>query len=811
MRGQRPTNRYNAKVEMRLQKHLILVCWALVPAVPAAAGSWAQLPEAVAHLQVDPNNQEASEVVRRAGASIRTEASAGRLSAVASLMEVYSSLVTRLPDGERRLRAVEEVVAATLVNYGLERRATDFNTAARAWTMAATYDPSGRGMALIREILLPPPDPENGASWQAPLDGALLVYLPPARTRVGCSDSDRRCRQNEVYFRWFELPGFWIETREVSNARYRQCVEAGACAPPLDPAHYYERGRENDPVVGVTWKQARDYASWVGRRLPSEVEWERAARAGDQRWKFPWGNSRRAEHANVWLETPGAANGIRPVGTYPPTGPGLFDMGGNVWEWCADRYQAGLKQLPDDGSPVRAGIGRVVRGGSWRRTIELSRVSARSWFDEWYRADDVGFRCVVSRSDENSDEFVLAAANRTFAPTVRIGHDLAGAALSPEDRRYLDRRAITWLLLEGRVDSALEVAFSLLQRDPEDPVALDVFNGIDEQLSSAARNGNLDQLDDMRNVLALAAAGNSRFERRRREIQPMVIAALRACGEAASRVGQRDLARACFEKGLEISINDATLLRGIESVTPRAGEVRSSLRDGREMVWVPRGTFRRGASEGDGQADLDEFPAARVQVAGFWIDRYEVTNADYRRCVEAGACAPPGQSDAYDDPNRAANPVLGVDWFQARQYARWAGKRLPTEAEWEYAARAGSPERFPWGEKWNPERANGLGVEGADRWGAEAPVGSLPPNAWGIYDLVGNAAEWVQDVYHQGYSGGPRNERAWEQETGAIAERKRVIRGGSYTSAGSNQRVSERTARRPDEAHRATGFRCASD
>jgi formylglycine-generating enzyme required for sulfatase activity len=193
------------------------------------------------------------------------------------------------------------------------------------------------------------------------------------------------------------------------------------------------------------------------------------------------------------------------------------------------------------------------------------------------------------------------------------------------------------------------------------------------------------------------------------------------------------------------------------------------------------------------------------------MDRDEVTNADYRRCVEEAACTIPEQTEAYDDPNRAANPVLWVDWFQARQYARWAGKRLPTEVEWEYAARAGGAARFPWGERWDPALANGLGNDGPDHWAAEAPVGRFPPNAWGVSDLVGNASEWVEDVYHPGYNGAPRDGRPWEQETGEIAERKRVVRGGSYADPPSKQRVSDRTARNPHEAFRDTGFRCASD
>ena len=129
---------------MRFLVRLILVSWALFPAGSAGAGTWSQLPDAVAQLQVDPRNPSASEIVRQTGASIQSEAEAGRLSAVATLMEVYSSLVTRLPDGERRMRAVEEQVAASLVVYGLEIRKRNFDTAATAWTMAATYDPAAQ-------------------------------------------------------------------------------------------------------------------------------------------------------------------------------------------------------------------------------------------------------------------------------------------------------------------------------------------------------------------------------------------------------------------------------------------------------------------------------------------------------------------------------------------------------------------------------------------------------------------------------------------------------------------------------------------
>jgi formylglycine-generating enzyme required for sulfatase activity len=218
-----------------------------------------------------------------------------------------------------------------------------------------------------------------------------------------------------------------------------------------------------------------------------------------------------------------------------------------------------------------------------------------------------------------------------------------------------------------------------------------------------------------------------------------------------------------------------------------------------------------GASTGDAAAAYDEHPARTVNVDGFWIDRTEVTNAEYRRCVDAGACSPPHRTVFYDDPNQADHPVIWVDWYQAKTYARWAGKRLPTEAEWERAARGGAATRYPWGEAWQPGAANIAGALGEDRWGATAPVASFDASSWGVYDLLGNASEWVEDVYHKNFWNAPRDGRAWIQLDGPPVERRRVVRGGSHVTQPTRLRVSHRDDRAPEAFNRATGFRCAAD
>ena len=783
----------------------------VVAASPAIAGPWGALPDAVARLQVDPGDRAAESVVGEAEASIFVEARNGRLAAVATLMEVYASLVMRLPNGDGRLRRVEERVAASLTTYGQSRRVDDLRAATTAWTMAANLDRSGPAIGLLRQVLLPPANPEGGDRWISSLDGAELVYQTPSRVRIGCSETDRRCRENEVLFRWVEVPGFWSEVHEVSNDRYRLCVESGACSPPLDPSRFNERSRGTEPVVGVSWRQAKDWSRWSGRRLPSEAQWERAARGVEMRWRFPWGNSRSADLANVWDDTRPSGRGPISVGSFPATGLGVFDIAGNVWEWCEDRYQSGFKELPADGSPMRVGVGRVVRGGSWRRDIDLARVSARSWFDDGYRADDVGFRCVMDASTEISDGKALAIAGRAYPVKVQPGHELFGAELTTEDRRYLVRRAITWLVLEERAHEAVQQAETLLRSDPRDPVALELLDWVEEELTEEARAGNVSAVAELRFSFQRAVAGDPRFERRLQSMEVRLLEALRACGESFAQSGDFHQAAACIEEGLKIASNDPALRRALASLERTAGELRTWPADGKVMAWVPSGSFRFGASEGDRQAATDELPPGDFIVTGFWLDRTEVTNAEYRRCVDAGACTPPSRVDAYDDPNRSSQPVIWVTWFQATNYAEWAGKRLPTEVEWERAARAGSNLRYPWGDRWDPAMANAMGTEGRDYWATEAPVGSFPANAWGIHDLIGNVAEYVQDVYHISYGGAPRDGRAWEQETGAAAERRRVARNASYADPPNRLRVSRRGARRPTDANRATGFRCASD
>jgi formylglycine-generating enzyme required for sulfatase activity len=787
----------------------------LIVAVCAAAGAgpWSRVPRAVSRLQTRPRDPEARRVLAQAEQSIEAEARAGHLSSVRALLEAYDDLVSPLEGSEERVRGLHRSVASALVEFGTRVMPLDQRAAATSWRVAAEVDPDSDAVGRLRSLLLPPPGKSGGEVWSSPIDGAELVWQPPTRFLMGCTRGDRACSDDEKYLRWVETPGFWMERTEVTNERYGLCVRAGACAVPLDDVGYSDPKKKDLPVVGISFEQATDFARWAARRLPSEAEWERAARAQHPQSRFPWGSPRLRGRANL-DGTDGADvfRGPAPVASFPKTGAGLFDLAGNVWEWCEDTYHGNMTRGPKDGSAwVTGGRGRVLRGGSWRRTLDLARVSARTWQEESYHADDVGFRTVTDSGEALSDAAVIQLADAAFPLRFELGRELDAADLDAADRRYLERRAVTWLVVEGRPWEALPRAAVLFAKDPRDPAARDLLERVESRLVDGAERTDAASLEAAVSRYRAVLGNRTVLEARMGELDRRVARALQAAGEAFQRRGDRGSANLRISLAVRLYPEDSDLQKLLQQVVPTPGALREWPGDGSEMVWVPGGHFLMGRGRGDDEADTDEQPAHTVRVHPFWMDRTEVTNATYKRCVDAGACTPPHWLGAFDDPGLANHPVVAVDWLQAREYARWAGKRLPTEAEWEYAARAGRSSRFPWGGDWQAGLANAFSEHGGDTWMGTAPVGSFVANGWGLVDMSGNVWEWVEDVYHPDYGDAPSDGRAWTQLTGGPQNRQRVLRGGSFRDFPPKLRVSQRDHASSTDWSRSTGFRCAAD
>jgi formylglycine-generating enzyme required for sulfatase activity len=192
------------------------------------------------------------------------------------------------------------------------------------------------------------------------------------------------------------------------------------------------------------------------------------------------------------------------------------------------------------------------------------------------------------------------------------------------------------------------------------------------------------------------------------------------------------------------------------------------------------------------------------------MGRAPVTNEEYGRFVQDNSKAQ--EPDFWSDRrfNAARQPVVGVSWEDARAFAEWAGGRLPSEAEWEYAARAGTTTRYWWGDEFEAKRVNCR--DSGSEWGGKqtSPVDAFPPNPLGLYDSAGNVYEWVQDCWHDTYEGAPEDASPWLESGGGNCG-QRLIRGGSWFDVPRDVRSATRNWLTRDYGDNYIGFRLAQD
>jgi formylglycine-generating enzyme required for sulfatase activity len=258
-----------------------------------------------------------------------------------------------------------------------------------------------------------------------------------------------------------------------------------------------------------------------------------------------------------------------------------------------------------------------------------------------------------------------------------------------------------------------------------------------------------------------------------------------------------------------------------EAAAPRRGDVRTNPKDGQQYSYIPPGTFKMGCSAGDNECHLDEKPVRDITLTqGYWLGQTEATVEAYRRYAKAKAKAMPPEPNFNGARNPGwrdgKTPIVNVSWDQSKSYCEWIGGRLPTEAEWEYAARAGvAGDRYgaPGDVAWTNENSGKSAAENSFH-----AVALKSPNGFGLYDMLGNVAEWVQDWYGEYVASdtsdppGPPNGQSDKPLFGPPAPAYgpfKTLRGGSFYNFPKDARASARSRMAPSLWSGFIGFRCA--
>ena len=534
--------------------------------------------------------------------------------------------------------------------------------------------------------------------------GPKMIALPLGEFLMGSPESEEGRWENESP----QVP-IKIETpialgaTPVTFAEFDAFCEATGREKPQDEGW----GRGQRPVINVGHEDAEAYCAWLSQEtgwnyhLPSEAHWEYACRAGTTT-PYSWGRD--------WDKSRANGEGIgktSEVAAYHPNPWGLYDMLGNVCEWCADAWQESHEGVQRDGSPRQASeqTDRVVRGGSWGGTARYCRSAARFRIHPGNRLDDLGFRLARGQG---------APAGRAE----RAG--AGGAAAPPAPGRSLDLR----------VQPERQTKRQPLRDLPSTPFLI----------TSNRAAILLDWL--------------------RPDHLPW-----------ASALG-RD------PHGLWADVEVKNLRQ--------------------RFRYCPPGQFLMGSPKDEEGRYRLEGPQKPVTFAqGFWLMDTPVTQELYEGLMRENP-------SIFVSPTR---PVENVGYDKAQAFVEnlnslvpGLSTHLPSEAQWEYACRAGTTTRYSWGHEWDESRANG------DQAREMSEVRSYDPNPWGLYDMHGNVWEWCADAWHDSHAGAqgdgsPR--QAKDKKT------DRVVRGGSWLSPARNCRSAARLRVHPGGRLAHLGFRLA--
>ena len=259
-------------------------------------------------------------------------------------------------------------------------------------------------------------DNSTYTTWRRAMDGMLMVYVPAGTFKMGSDEGPVIGKPAHTV----GLDAFWIDQTDVTNAEYGWCVSADKCTPPSkngsrpDSSTYGNPRYDNHPVVYVSWDQAAAYCKWVRARLPSEAEWEKAARGSDGR-KYPWGETIDSTFANYGMKVGDTTT----VCSYPKGNSpyGACDMAGNVWQWTADWYSFNYYENSPAYNPTgpASGTSRTVRGGSWGDSLVSLNSAHRLDFAPYFSDSAIGFRCASMLPPQKTTDWFRGGGILGFA------------------------------------------------------------------------------------------------------------------------------------------------------------------------------------------------------------------------------------------------------------------------------------------------------------------------------------------------------------------------------------------------------------
>ncbi len=572
---------------------------------------------------------------------------------------------------------------------------------------------------------------EFGAWTCFEIDGVVqrLRWIPPGQFLMGSPDDEPGRSNHEGPQHLVTLSrGYWLFDTACTQALWRAVMGE-------NPSRF--TGDDRRPVDSVHWNDVQGFLTRLNARipglklnLPTEAQWENACRAGTTT-PFSFGRRISSEQVNhqpryTYDDAMGILRkGTVPVGSLPPNSWGLYEMHGNLREWCADGKRSyPTEPTTDPRGPESVGTERVLRGGSWRDGERDARAAFRFEFRPDVRIGSIGFRCArVQASPEDAAE-----------------------PMDPALPRQAERRET-----QGSAGG----------------VVLRVASGTD----SGARC-----------PLPQAPAFHIRTDREELRVERITRPAW------ANALGRDRF-------GLWTAI----------TVEPENGgpPVTQSLR------WIPPGRFLMGSPGNELRRSDDEGPQHAVTLSrGYWLFDTACPQALWRAVM--------GKNPSrFKDDDRL--PVNRVSWddvqgFLSRINARVPGLALslPTEAQWEHACRAGTTTPFSFGATITPEQVNYDGYQpyagGAKGLYRErtVPVGSLPPNPWGLHEMHGNVWEWCADGMRD-YTAQPETDPRGPES----ADAWRVLRGGCLDYEAGGNRAACRSRRPPDDRYYNIGFRCA--